>query len=69
MTEANVRCRRKSEKPSRCCEKIVGDLPHAARVQKWCVYEAVVVVCYHGNIEKEGRVESSLKRDPIDFMS
>jgi len=34
-----------------------GDLPHAVYVQKWRVDEAEVVVCYHGNIEKQGRCQ------------
>lgn len=56
------RGRRKSEKESRCWEGKGGDLPHAVCVQKWRVDEAEVVVCYHGNIGKRGRVESGLNK-------
>lgn len=56
MIETNGECRwRESEKESRCWEGKGGDLPHVGCVQKWRVDEAQMVVCYHGNIGKQGR--------------
>ena len=60
--------RKKSEKEIRCWEGKRGHLPHAVWVQKWRVYKALVVLCYHGNIGKQGRVESSLNKNLIDSM-